>query len=52
MMTEPGKDLGEHERYAQIFAYAARTPVLRRPSDIWLEHEEAFFPSLDDIPLE
>ncbi len=30
----------------------ARTPVLRRPSDIGLDFEEAFFPSLDGIPLE
>lgn len=40
------------ERYAQMFAHGARTPVLRRPSDIGLDYEEAFFPSLDGIPLE
>jgi hypothetical protein len=40
------------ERYAQMFAHGARTPVLRRPSDIGLEYEETFFPSLDGIPLE
>lgn len=40
------------ERYAQMFAHGARTPVLRRPSDIGLEYEETFFPSLDGVPLE
>jgi pimeloyl-ACP methyl ester carboxylesterase len=40
------------ERYAQMFAHGARTPVLRRPSDIGLQYEDAFFPSLDGIPLE
>ncbi|GMA14266.1 alpha/beta hydrolase [Deinococcus metallilatus] len=40
------------EAYAQMFAHGARTPVLRRPSDIGLEYEEVFFPSLDGIPLE
>jgi uncharacterized protein len=40
------------EQYAQMFAHGARTPVLRRPSDIGRDFEEAFFPSLDGIPLE
>jgi uncharacterized protein len=40
------------ERYAQMFAHGARTPVLTRPSDIGLNYEETFFPSLDGIPLE
>src|SRR5690349_7612606 len=35
-----------------MFAHGARTAVLRRPSDIGLEYEETFFPSLDGIPLE
>jgi hypothetical protein len=39
------------ERYAQMFAHGARTPVLRHPN-IGLDFEEAFFPSLDGIPLE
>jgi hypothetical protein len=39
------------EQYAQIFAHGARAPVLRRPSDIGLDYEEAFFSSLDGIPL-
>jgi hypothetical protein len=40
------------ERYAQMFAHGMRTPVLRRPSDVGMEYEEAFFPSLDGVPLE
>ena len=40
------------ELYAQLFKKGARTPVLKRPSDIGLEYEDAFFPSLDGIPLE
>lgn len=40
------------EQYAQLFKTGARTPVLKRPSDVGLEYEETFFPSLDGIPLE
>ncbi|WP_216611790.1 alpha/beta hydrolase family protein [Myxococcus xanthus] len=40
------------ERYAQMFAHGARTPVLKRPSDVGLDYEDAFFPSLDGVPLE
>jgi hypothetical protein len=40
------------ERYAQMFAHGARTPVLKRPSDVGFRHEDAFFASLDGIPLE
>jgi hypothetical protein len=40
------------EQYAQLFKTGARTPVLRRPSDIGLDYEDAFFQSLDGIPLE
>ena len=40
------------EQYAQLFKNGARTPVLRRPSHIGLDYEDAFFPSLDGIPLE
>ena len=40
------------ERYAQMFAHGTRTPVLRRPSDVGLEYEDVFFPSLDGVPLE
>jgi uncharacterized protein len=40
------------EAYAQLFAHGARTPVLRRPSDYGMEYEDAFFPSLDGVPLE
>ena len=35
-----------------MFKNGARTPVLRRPSDIGLDYEDVFFPSLDGIPLE
>ena len=40
------------EQYAQMFAYGARTPVLKRPSDVGLEYEDVFFPALDGVPLE
>ncbi|HVV90008.1 MAG TPA: alpha/beta hydrolase [Solirubrobacterales bacterium] len=40
------------ERYAQMFAHGARTPVLKDPGDVGLEFEETFFPSLDGVPLE
>jgi pimeloyl-ACP methyl ester carboxylesterase len=40
------------ERYAQMFAHGARTPVLRRPSDVGLDYEDTFFASLDGVPLE
>jgi hypothetical protein len=40
------------EQYAQLFKTGARTPVLRRPSDIGLDYDDVFFPSLDGIPLE
>lgn len=40
------------DRYAQMFAYGARTPVLRRPSDVGMDFEEVFFPSFDGVPLE
>lgn len=40
------------EQYAQLFKTGVRTPVLRRPSDIGLEYEDVFFPSLDGVPLE
>jgi pimeloyl-ACP methyl ester carboxylesterase len=40
------------ERYAQLFAYGARTPLLRRPSDYGMAYEDTFFPSLDGVPLE
>jgi hypothetical protein len=31
------------EQYAQLFAHAARTLVLRRPGDIGLDYEDLFF---------
>ena len=40
------------EQYAQLFKTGIRTPVLKRPSDIELDYEDVFFPSLDGIPLE
>ena len=40
------------EQYAQLFKTGIRTPVLKRPSDIGLDYEDVFFPSLDGIPLE
>lgn len=40
------------EEYAQLFTHGARTPVLRRPSDIGLEYEDVTFPSMDGVPLE
>jgi len=40
------------EQFAQLFKSGVRTPVLRRPSDIGLEYEDVFFPSLDGVPLE
>ena len=40
------------EQYAQMFTHGVRTPVLRRPSDVGLDYEDAFFPSLDGVPLE
>lgn len=40
------------EQYANLFKNGARTPVLRRPSDYGMEYEDAFFPSLDGVPLE
>jgi pimeloyl-ACP methyl ester carboxylesterase len=40
------------EQYATLFAHGARTPVLKRPSDYGMEYEDAFFPSLDGVPLE
>jgi hypothetical protein len=35
------------QQHAQLFKNGVRTPVLRRPSDIGLDYEDAFFPSLD-----
>jgi len=29
-----------------------RAPVLRRPGEVGLAYEEAFFPSMDGVPLE
>ena len=40
------------EQYAQLFKTGICTPVLKRPSDIGLDYEDVFFPSLDGIPLE
>jgi uncharacterized protein len=40
------------EQYAQLFKTGIRTPVLKRPSDVGLEYEDAFFPALDGVPLE
>lgn len=40
------------EKYAQLFKNGARTPVLRRPGDYGMAHEDVFFPSADGIPLE
>lgn len=57
-MVEKAADAISHtfhpmvEQYAQLFAHGARTPVLRRPSDYGMEYEDAFFPSLDGVPLE
>jgi uncharacterized protein len=40
------------EQYAKLFKTGICTPVLKRPSDIGLDYEDVFFPSLDGIPLE
>ncbi|VEI16577.1 alpha/beta hydrolase family protein [Actinomyces viscosus] len=40
------------EQYAQMFAHGARTPVIKRPSDVGMEYEDVFFPSMDGTPLE
>ena len=35
-----------------MFAHGARTPVLKRPSDVGMDYEDVFFPSMDGTPLE
>ena len=40
------------EQYAKLFKTGICTPVLKRPSDIGLDYEDVFFPSLDGMPLE
>ncbi|CAN7615654.1 alpha/beta hydrolase [Phenylobacterium sp. LjRoot219] len=40
------------EQYAELFAHGARTPVLKRPSDLGLAYDDVFFPSADGVPLE
>lgn len=40
------------EQFAQLFKTGVRTPILRRPSDLGLDYEEVFFPSMDGVPLE
>jgi hypothetical protein len=40
------------EQYAQLFKSAVRTVVLKRPSDVGLDYEDVFFPSLYGVRLE
>jgi len=40
------------EQYAKLFKTGICIPVLKRPSDIGLDYEDVFFPSLDGILLE
>jgi pimeloyl-ACP methyl ester carboxylesterase len=40
------------EQYAGLFKTGLRTPVLRKPSDYGMDFEEAWFSSMDGVPLE
>src|SRR5947209_17706040 len=40
------------EQYAALFKTGLRTPVMRNPGDYGMEFEEAWFPSMDGVPLE
>lgn len=40
------------EQYAALFKTGLRTPVMRKPSDYDMAFEEAWFPSMDGVPLE
>ena len=40
------------EQYAGLFKTGLRTPVMRKPSDYGMDFEEAWFPSMDGVPLE
>ncbi|MGV9342115.1 alpha/beta hydrolase [Streptomyces sp. NPDC003688] len=50
--TDEEKLKGLVDQYAQMFAHGARTPVLKRPTDVGMAYEEVQFPSKDGVPLE
>jgi uncharacterized protein len=40
------------ERFADAFAWQRRSPILRSPDEVGLDHEDVTFPSRDGVPLE
>lgn len=50
--TRAVDDLALVEQYAQLFMNGARSPVLRRPSEVGLEYRDVFFTASDGVPLE
>lgn len=49
-LTESG--LEQVDQMVQFFANGLRSPVCRRPSEVRLDYEDVFFPSMDGVTLE
>jgi pimeloyl-ACP methyl ester carboxylesterase len=40
------------DNMAEMMSHSSRSPILRRPDEYGMAYEDAFFPSLDGVPLE